>query len=116
MGVFLKHPRPAGAEVGTCDAIEESEAEFTIIVTRPIGYAMQIETFVVCSKRDPSRSHVAGHGTDTRIRTMPEQPLVVEIHELKRADGREFRPCALLDVRPAYYTPLTPEPENPWVR
>ncbi len=80
MRVLLKQPRPPKVEVGICDAIEESEAEFTIIVTRSVGYAIQLKIFAECSKRDLPRSQVVWHGTDTRIRTMPEQALVIELH------------------------------------
>ena len=102
MRLLMKRLSLASVEVGTCDAVEEGKTKLAIIVTRPVRYPIQVGPLAECSERDLPGLRVARHGTDARIRSMPEQTLIVELHKLKGSERRDFRPRALLHVCPAY--------------
>jgi hypothetical protein len=98
----MKRLSPASVEIGACDTVEEGKTKLTIIVTSAVRYPIEIRPLAECSERNLPGPRVARHGADARIRSMPEQALIVELYELKGAESREFRPSALLYVRPAY--------------
>jgi hypothetical protein len=102
MRLLVKRLSLASVEVGACDAVEEDKTKLAIIVTRPLRYPIQTGPLSERRERDLPGPRVARHCTDARIRSMPEQSLIVELHELEGAKGREFRPRALLHVWPAY--------------